>query len=731
MMRSTLFGWAMLLILAAVCAGQEVELPETQPPNSLEAVEASSSQAPYARLVEIPLPLQGTVDTQVRRSIEQILATVPEGVERPIIVLEFTKSAGTTGDSSEFGRALDLSRFLISPKASKARLVAYLPETIKGHAVLVALACEEIVMHPDAQLGAAGIDEESIDATVRRSYTEVADRRLTIPSAVALGFLDPELQVQRLSTSSGDRYALDSDVPKIQQEVSVQKIDTIIPAGEFGLLSGDKLRLDFGFVSHLATDRQDLAAVLKVSPSDLELNPILGGDWRALRINLNGPMNSMLVEQALRGMEDRLSRSDLNFVCVAIDSPGGSIEDSLRLAAYLSALDSNEIRTVAYVPREARADAALVALACDQIAIHEDAVLGGGGARVLSPSDVESATQSIQAIMADKDRAWSVPVGIVDPNLEVVEYALDESPQVKAYFCEEELQQQRNPDRWDALGPVSTEGDGLQFDGVKAADQGLAQQVVSDYEEFLQRYQIEERPEELKPNWAQELVVALANPRLAAGLLFIGFFAIIIEANAPGLGIGGFVAAVCFLLFFWSNFLQGTAGWLEVLLFFAGLLFISLEVFVIPGFGIFGLGGGVMVVLSLVLASQTFVIPQNAYQFGQLPRSLLIVAGAMAGVGIGAVLLHRYLGESPLVKRFMLEPAEGEFAKELERRESVVLYDHLVGKQGRTTTRLSPAGKADIDGDLYDVVSDGLVVAKRMAIEVVEVVGNKIVVREA
>ena len=105
---------------------------------------------------------------------------------------------------------------------------------------------------------------------------------------------------------------------------------------------------------------------------------------------------------------------------------------------------------------------------------------------------------------------------------------------------------------------------------------------------------------------------------MAVLLLVIGGAALYIELHAPGIGIGGFVAAVCFLLFFWSRYLGGTAGWLEVSLFVAGVSCLLLEVFVIPGFGIFGLGGGALVLASLVLASQTFLWPRNEYQFEQL-----------------------------------------------------------------------------------------------------------------
>ncbi len=732
--RSYLSYWAVCLLLVSNCCAQDTaaETEEVREDLAADLVDevANREETPFVRLVQVPLPIQGTVDTQVRRSIEQILSNIPDSTSRPIVVLEFAPPATGTGESSEFGRALDLSRFLASQKTSKARMVAYIPETIRGHAVLVALACEEIIMHPDAQIGDAGVDESNIDETLRRGYSEIADRRRTIPSAVAVGLLDREVQVRRLTTAQGTRFALDSEVAAIQAETTVQKIDTIIPVGEVGLLSGDKLRLDYGFVSHLAQDRKQLAAALNVPPSDLEIDPLLGGDWNAIQIELHGPINSVTVEQVMRRLEDRIGSNDgVNFVCVSIDSPGGSVEDSLRLANYISGIESTKVRTVAYVRSEALSDAAIIAMACDQLAMHKDATIGGSGAREMSRDDLDTAKIAVQEIMNGRDRAWSLPIAMLDKDLEVGEYQLAET-NITDYFCEEELAEQIDPDRWERQEELSPTGDVLQLTGEEAGEIRLAHHVVSDFDQFQQRYQLDEAPEVLKPNWAQELIVALATPQVAAGLLFIGFFAIIVEASAPGLGIGGFVAAVCFLLFFWSNFLNGTAAWLEVLLFISGIVFISMEVLVLPGFGIFGLGGGIMVLASLVLATQTFVIPQNEYQLRQLPSSLLVVAAALGGVGISAFFLQKYLANLPFFNRMMLSPAEGEAAEELKRREAVVHFDHLVGKQGRTTTPLSLAGKADIDGDLYNVVSDGLAVEKSATIEVVEVVGNRIIVRQ-
>ena len=64
----------------------------------------------------------------------------------------------------------------------------------------------------------------------------------------------------------------------------------------------------------------------------------------------------------------------------------------------------------------------------------------------------------------------------------------------------------------------------------------------------------------------------------------VGFICIYVELHLMT-GALSIVAALCFALFFWSHFLGGTAGWLEVVLFLIGAVCLALEIFVIPGFG--------------------------------------------------------------------------------------------------------------------------------------------------
>jgi membrane-bound serine protease (ClpP class) len=78
----------------------------------------------------------------------------------------------------------------------------------------------------------------------------------------------------------------------------------------------------------------------------------------------------------------------------------------------------------------------------------------------------------------------------------------------------------------------------------------------------------------------------------------------------------------------------------------------------------------------------------------------------------------------------VLSPPEGDEAVDLSRREAMVDLGNLVGRRGKTTTPLTPSGKARFDNLLVDVLTDGEAVARGKRVEVVEVHGNRVVVCE-
>jgi membrane-bound serine protease (ClpP class) len=207
----------------------------------------------------------------------------------------------------------------------------------------------------------------------------------------------------------------------------------------------------------------------------------------------------------------------------------------------------------------------------------------------LTPDEIKDVVRVIRQLAARKERSWSLLAAMIDPHLDV--YRATRLGNVE-YFCDEERNEQLEPGKWQMGEAVTVPNKPLQVDGIRAEEYHLANYVVDNFAQFKQCYDLENDPTLVEPGWASVLLDALASPGIAVLLLIIGGSALYFELHAPGVGIGAFVALVCFLLFFWSRYLGHTAGWLEALLFVAGVSCLLLEIFVIPGFGIFGLGAG-------------------------------------------------------------------------------------------------------------------------------------------
>jgi membrane-bound ClpP family serine protease len=731
-----------LLLAAAWLAGQLLVAARADEPAPIKgadenaAVAAPAIEHAAAYSFDVALPISDAVKKSVIRKVERATRhALPDGkaaanAQRPVFIFEFRPASGTAGEGSSFDDAVGLARFISGDRLSGIKTVAWLPRSVKGHAVLPVLACEEIVMSKTAELGAAGLSERlPLENTIRSAYLEYASRHRTVPPAIALGLVDRELAVYKVETTagSGTRYETADELNKLRAAGKSGTETTIFQPGDQHLLTGAQMR-SFGFATHLAESRRDLAQALGIPLNSFDQNMAPEDGWRPLRIDLYGPIHRQAVNWILRSLEEHIERHDFNLLILQLDTGGGDLNQSARLAERLAGL-GDSITTVAYVNRNARSDAALVALACDELVMHPDGQLGGRGeGRNLADSDLAAIRPLLQDTFARRGRDWSLPLALVDPDIKVHRYVHPVGGEVR-YLSDDEAagiadigQWQRDPQ------PAATSGG---FDIAQAEEVHLVRMRAENTDELRAHYQIDGHLPSLRPNGALAFVEWLADPRIAGVLLFVGGFALLFELSTPGVSVPGFIAVICFLLFFWSQFLHGTAGWLEVLLFLGGIGCFAVELFAVPGFGVFGFGGGLMIIASIVLASQTFVLPTNAYQLRQFPISLLMMAAGMTGGIVSIVVLRRFLPDTPYFNRMLLAPPKPEEREELSRREALVTWEHLRNKRGTTVTPLVPAGKVQFGDDLVDCVSSGDLIPRGTDVVVEEIAGNRVVVHKA
>ena len=453
---------------------------------------------------------------------------------------------------------------------------------------------------------------------------------------------------------------------------------------------------------------------------------------RGVLIRFEGFIGPRL-EQYLYRKLDVAQKKGADLVVVEIDSPGGLVDSSTNIAVCLRDLEFAHV--VAYVPREALSGAAITALGCDEIVMDDRAMLGDAGPifldehfmfRHAEEKFVSNLAEQVRNLARAKGRPPALAEAMVDRN--VVVYSVEEKETgQRTYMSEEEIASE--PDRWQKGEAVfeSREDHFLQVSGDRAVELGLAEAVVASRRDLEERYRLEEDFLVLEPSGVDTAVWILNNTFVTGLILVVGLIALYLELSAPGIGIGGLTAGLCFAIFFWSRFLGGTAGWLEVVLFLAGLAFLGVELFVLPGFGVAGVSGILLVIVSLLMASQHHNLPTTSRDLNMLATSLIVLVSSFMVALIAGIAMTKYFGTIPVLGLFALKPPEPATGEE---EEAADRSRPKVGDVGVAYSPLRPAGMVRFGEEYVDVITEGGFIEKGTQVKIVKITGNRAVVRE-
>ena len=221
------FHLAILLTAARFAdstAQAAVKRQDANQPSTLESASSETDRVGF--LVRIPLPIDSKASAAVRRTLKQISEKPQLSVrreERPVVVLEFDTASGRTGRGSELEACMSLALYLGDADLNRIQTVAYIPASrnfvefekrkvadqqiqglLDGHAVLVAIAANQIAIDPEVAIGNAGVDEKQVRPLFREVYRSVANQRLTtFPVEVVMSMLDDQVQLYRVTLNDG------------------------------------------------------------------------------------------------------------------------------------------------------------------------------------------------------------------------------------------------------------------------------------------------------------------------------------------------------------------------------------------------------------------------------------------------------------------------------------------------------------------------------------------------
>lgn len=240
-------------------------------------------------------------------------------------------------------------------------------------------------------------------------------------------------------------------------------------------------------------------------------------------------------------------------------------------------------------------------------------------------------------------------------------------------------------------------------------------------------------------NWSERLVRFMTGGVVRGLLIVVMLVALFIEMMSPGLTVPGIIAAAALVLLLAPPALIGAAGWWEFVAIGIGVVLLGIEIFVLPGFGLFGILGVVALFTGLL---GTFIPAggalSNPATQQELIRGATIILLSVVTAGVGMYLIARHFNRLPFLDRLVLGATPGDEEEEGARADAELLraasrlsnLPLAVGMTGVAVTALRPAGAVEIDGRVFDVVSGLGVIDPGTPIRVVAVERFRVVVEE-
>ena len=167
--------------------------------------------------------------------------------------------------------------------------------------------------------------------------------------------------------------------------------------------------------------------------------------------------------------------------------------------------------------------------------------------------------------------------------------------------------------------------------------------------------------------------------------------------------------------------------------FIMGIGCLGLEIFVVPGFGVFGVSGAILVLAALIMAGHSWStdLATNVEDLTWNAGRVIVSMGVVAAI---AIVTARFLPSMPGFDSMVLGPPGSGPDEPRLRLDSTEMINAMngeisVGERGHSLTILRPSGKAQFENRVCDVVSEGPFIVAHSDLEVVAVSGNRIVVR--
>lgn len=481
-----------------------------------------------------------------------------------------------------------------------------------------------------------------------------------------------------------------------------------------------------------------LPLVLQAEPTSVTPTAQNGVQQLVYVIPIKGPIMDRGLNYFVKRSVEIAKKNKAVLIIFEIDTPGGIVGSGEEYTIGLcNVIDSAApVPTVAYIAQWAKSAGSLISISADHIVMRDGASIGSAEVIGGEPQHQEKYTAAIKSEFRARAQKKGYPVNLmmamVDKDMEVWEVKVDGK---RDFLTRDEIKNASMQDKEVVeVGLVIAKDKLLDLTARDAVNYGLAMDMKDSKEEVPPLFGIKEfKLKQFTPTWSEHLVMFITSSVVVSILILVGLTAGWMAFKTPGTGLPEAIAVMAFILVFFGQYLVGLAEVTEILIFILGVGLLAVEFFVLPGFGVAGISGIILILASLILAMQDFTIPDvnhAPWQWHILQRNFAVVGTSFLAALVIFILIIAFLPSMPFFSRLILpatEEASAGFTSAL------ISYEGLVGKKGIVLTALRPAGKIRLDDtqETIDVVTDGDFINKNEPVQIDSVEGNRIVVGRA
>ena len=279
---------------------------------------------------------------------------------------------------------------------------------------------------------------------------------------------------------------------------------------------------------------------------------------------------------------------DADVILIHMNTYGGLLDaaDSIR-----TIILNSTIPVYVYIDNNAASAGALIAIACDSIYMRPGASIG---AATVVNQQGEQVPDKYQSFMRGMMRSTAESHGkdtIITGNDTIIRWHRD--PAIAEAMVDPRLYVEGIIDTGQVL--TLTADEAIQYHFCEGKAESVEEAISSA---GIKNYEIHA----FKKSTMDKIIGLLLNPIVSGLLIMMIVGGIYFELQSPGIGFPLAAAITAAVLYFAPLYLEGLAENWEVILFVVGILLIALEIFIIPGFGVAGVSGVLLVIVGLTLS---------------------------------------------------------------------------------------------------------------------------------